>query len=147
MIFQLSTSKHRIIQETYIYVKYLLIRFSHFLLFIATNMDTNSTSTRPKPRLSSDDLSNIAFGVAILTIMFLLFCFFYALCKIYSDEETNEETNVRIRLKRRQKQSLRTPRSNSKLGSESEVMVPDNTPIGFSDGTNYQYIIVFSQRK
>ena len=110
-------------------------------------MDSNSTSFRPEPRLSSDDLSNIAFGVAILTIMLFIFCFFYAICKIYSDEHTNEETNVRVRLKRRERQSLRTTGCINTLGSESEVKVPNNSPVGSSDGYNISYTIVFSNRK
>ena len=124
----------------------MLIEFSHFLLLVATNMDSNSTSNLPKSKLSSDDQILVC-GVAVLIILFIMFSFFYAIWKIYSDEETYEETNVRIRVMRRKRQSLRTTRWIKNLGSKSEVQVPNNTPIGSSDGYDFPYIIVFSHRK
>ena len=92
-------------------------------------MYSNYKSLETRSNWSEEELSNLVCGVTILSILLLMFCFFYVLCKIYSDEETNASDEGMIALLHRNRRNRnRSKSSKNRISSEAKCEVPDNYP-------------------
>ena len=68
-------------------------------------------------------------GVTILSILLLMFCFFYFLCKIYSDDETfASDKGITALLHRTPRNRNRLKSSKNRINSEAKCEAPDNYP-------------------
>ena len=93
-------------------------------------MSSNLTLQDTKSNLSHEDLSNLVCGVTVFSILLVVFCFFYVLWKIYSDEQTNQpdgsfRNDLEVR-RRHRSFSISMRKSNCKISGD---MAPNNTPV------------------
>ena len=94
-------------------------------------MYSNYKSLETRSNWSEEELSDLVCGVTILSILLLMFCFFYVLCKIYSDEETNSSDEGMIALlQRNRRKRNRSKSSKNRISSEAKCEAPDNYPNG-----------------
>ena len=92
-------------------------------------MYSNYKSLETRSNWSEEELSDLVCGVTILSILLLMFCFFYVLCKIYSDEETNASDEGMIALLHRNRRNRnRSKSSKNRISSEAKCEAPDNYP-------------------
>ena len=99
------------------------------LYFCSPKMNSSYESLGPKYYWSEEDLSDLVCGVTVLSILLLMFCFFYVLCKIYSDEETivSDEGMIAL-LHRNRRNRNRSKSSKNRISSEAKCEAPDNYP-------------------
>ena len=71
--------------------------------FFSPKMNSSYKSLGTKSNWSEEELSDLVCGVTILSILLLMFCFFYVLCKIYSDDEVVASDEGMIALLQRRK--------------------------------------------